>query len=298
LEVVFSKRAMVALLVETRENIKTETGGVFLGKYQSGVWYIVETIDPGPNSIFMQTYFEYDTDYINHIINKISRLYRNQLDLIGLWHRHPGSLDTFSMTDDGTNMQFAKLSEQGAISGLVNIDPEFRLTMYHVSYPHNYEKIHYLVDDDKIPNEINELLEPSKYTKLLGKIYKKITQNRNLKNHQDKIKCKNVVSSIHEYLKKRTISDIEPLNAKGYDGDLPIEDILEVLQIDLDYFDENEISYSMMFGKSGLLDLHIKSEKKDICLNFGMTSNKMVVFVYNEITYKYFKGLLLNAIKG
>ena len=78
MEVVFSKRAMTALLVETREKITTETGGVFLGKYESGVWYIVETIDPGPNSIFKPAYFEYDQDYINHLINKVSRLYKNQ----------------------------------------------------------------------------------------------------------------------------------------------------------------------------------------------------------------------------
>ncbi|MDK9711202.1 Mov34/MPN/PAD-1 family protein, partial [Acidaminobacter sp.] len=150
-QIVFSDRAMTALLVETYEKIKTETGGVFLGYRKGDVWYVVETIDPGPDSIFRTAYFEYDQAYINHLINKISRLYREQLDLIGLWHRHPGSLDEFSSTDDGTNKQYAQLDKDGAVSALVNIDPTFRLTVYEVKEPLSYKKINYVVGDENIP---------------------------------------------------------------------------------------------------------------------------------------------------
>ena len=79
MNVVFSNRAYVALLSETQEKIKTETGGVFLGYYENETWYIVETIDPGPASIFEVAYFEYDQKYVNHLINKIARLYRKNL---------------------------------------------------------------------------------------------------------------------------------------------------------------------------------------------------------------------------
>ena len=90
MEVVFSKRAMTALLVETREKITTETGGVFLGKYESGVWYIVETIDPGPNSIFKPAYFEYDQDYMENVMLgdseeedvSLAIIYQDALDVI------------------------------------------------------------------------------------------------------------------------------------------------------------------------------------------------------------------------
>lgn len=299
MEVVFSKRAMTALLVETREKITTETGGVFLGKYESGVWYIVETIDPGPNSIFKPAYFEYDQDYINHLINKVSRLYKNQLDLIGLWHRHPGSLDTFSMTDDGTNTQYAQLADCGAISGLVNIDPEFRLTLYHVSLPLKYEKIAYSVDDTRIPRAIAELREPSEYSKQLGKIQEasKRKEKTSFASLFGKTKKNDAIASIHEFLKKRTIADTKPLDAKGYTGDLPIEEILESLELDFSFFEENGIDYSVTIGEAGLLDLSIQSGKDSMRLSFGMSKEKAVVFVYNEITYKYRKGLLANAIK-
>ena len=58
-KVVFSERAIIALLSETQEHIKTETGGVFLGHRCGNIWYIVETIDPGLNCIFRPAYFEY-----------------------------------------------------------------------------------------------------------------------------------------------------------------------------------------------------------------------------------------------
>ena len=140
MRVVFSNRAYASVLAETTEKIKTETGGLFLGTVQDDTWYVIEAIDPGPNSIFQVAYFEYDQKYTQHLINKIANLYDRQLALIGLWHRHPGSLDQFSSTDDGTNAKYAAMRNEGAISALVNIDPTFRITMYHVDKPCRYKK--------------------------------------------------------------------------------------------------------------------------------------------------------------
>ena len=157
MQVVFSNRAYTSILSETIEKIRTETGGVFLGCYEGGVWYVIESIDPGPESIFQAAYFEYDKKYIEHLINKIARMYHAKLTLIGLWHRHPGSFDEFSSTDDGTNSDYAKLSPNGAVSVLVNIDPEFRLTPYHVASPLAYSKITYSVGDALIPEHLLQL---------------------------------------------------------------------------------------------------------------------------------------------
>ena len=88
-------------------------------------------------------------------------------------------------------------------------------------------------------------------------------------------------------MKKRTIADTKPLDAKGYVGDLPIEEILESLELDFNFFEENGIDCSVTIGEAGLLDLSIQSGKDSMRLSFGN----------NEITYKYRKGLLANAIK-
>lgn len=169
MRVVFSKRAFAGVMAETAEKVKTETGGLFLGQVQDDTWYIVEAIDPGPNSIFEVAYFEYDQQYTQHLINKIANLYECKLDLIGLWHRHPGSFDQFSSTDDGTNAKYASMRPEGAISGLVNIDPEFRFTMYHVTYPSRYRKIPFEVGDELIPEELLRYRSEDSYRALMEK---------------------------------------------------------------------------------------------------------------------------------
>ena len=169
MKVFFSDRAFASVLAETTEKIKTETGGLFLGKVVGDSWYIVEAIDPGPKSVFEVAYFEYDKNYTQHLINKIANLYQEKLELIGLWHRHPGSFDHFSSTDDGTNAKYASMRKEGAISGLVNIDPTFRFTMYHVARPCAYRKIAYEVGDDLIPDELLKYKTPDRFYDLMKK---------------------------------------------------------------------------------------------------------------------------------
>lgn len=159
MQVVFTQRAFVSILAETAEKIQTETGGIFLGYRDADTWYIIEAIDPGPKSTFQVAYFEYDTKYVNHLVNKIARLYSKPLELIGLWHRHPGSFDQFSGTDDGTNLKYASLHKEGAISALVNIDPEFRLTVFHVVSPLAYHRVHYNVGDELVPKQFRTLCD-------------------------------------------------------------------------------------------------------------------------------------------
>ena len=93
MKVVFTERAYISVLSETAEKIHTETGGIFLGYREGDIWHIVESIDPGPKSVFEVAYFEYDQKYVNHLSQKIARLYNRPLELLGLWHRHPGSFD-------------------------------------------------------------------------------------------------------------------------------------------------------------------------------------------------------------
>ena len=161
--VIFSRSAYNGIIAETYERVGTETGGILLGKYSKGQWFILETVDPGPNSIFTPTYFEYDTPYVNHLSNKIERFYKNGLELVGLWHRHPGNFSTFSSTDDTTNIKYASQNVRGAISALVNLVPDFKLTVYHVSIPLRYTRVDFIVDDNKIPEILTERKEYSDF---------------------------------------------------------------------------------------------------------------------------------------
>ena len=181
MKVVFSDRAYASIMAETAEKIETETGGLFLGVCEGDVWYVIEAIDPGPKSIFEVTYFEYDQKYTQHLINKIANLYDTKLDLIGLWHRHPGSMDVFSATDGGTNSDYAKMRPEGAISALVNVDPDFRLTVYHVARPCRYRKITYEMGTEKIPEKYMRLKTADRFEQIM-KISKHSEEEASVRN--------------------------------------------------------------------------------------------------------------------
>lgn len=156
--VVFSNKAWNAIVNETFRKDPVETGGILLGHILSnGYWIVMEAIPPGLSAIHQRSYFEYDTDFVNYLANSVAKQYKMNLSVLGLWHRHPGSMDVFSGTDDGTNATFAQLNEYGAISGLVNIDPKFRFTLRHVAYPLHYQIVDVEVGDDLIPSQYFEL---------------------------------------------------------------------------------------------------------------------------------------------
>ena len=154
MQIVFSSQAFRSIVAEASRKIETETGGTFLGCYIDGVWYVIESIEPGPKSVFQKSYFEYDQEYSEKQINNRARLYDLEMTLIGLWHSHPGSMDTFSLIDDETNSDYSKLSINGAISIIVNRDPKFRMTAYHVSWPLQYRKIRFDVGNDLFPEHL------------------------------------------------------------------------------------------------------------------------------------------------
>ena len=225
-KVIFSERAFTALLTETNEKITTETGGVFLGVAQRDIWYVIETIDPGPDSIFKTDYFEYDKKYINHLANKINKLYSNKLCVLGLWHRHPGSLDRFTNTDDDTNKRFANENYGVTISAIVNIDPKFRLTLYSVTLkPLVHTKISYEINNHAIPRDIKET---TSFKNIEGLINSHSFHNStlNLKKYPpqcsiDFTQGEKVYDMIFRFVKKRMnpITDVDNIIFKNNDSD-------------------------------------------------------------------------------
>lgn len=157
IKVIFSNRAYNAVVSESADKTTTETGGVFLGCHENGTWYIVETIESGPKAVYQEAYFEYDRQYVEHQINKVAQKYQTELTLIGIWHTHLGSFNEFTKTDDITNSEYAKLSDDGAVSILININPDFQITPYHVAWPLLYTKIEYTVGDEFFPERLLQL---------------------------------------------------------------------------------------------------------------------------------------------
>ncbi len=161
-EVVFTRRAFNSIVTETISKHPIETGGILLGVYhESGVWVVLENIPPGYLSRHSWAEFSYDEEFVRYLANTVARQYKCKLEVLGLWHRHPGSMDYFSSVDDGTNIKYAGMNSMGAISALVNCDPKMRLTMYHVGAGLKYTKIPWSVDDGTmIPDSFTALRFP------------------------------------------------------------------------------------------------------------------------------------------
>lgn len=160
-KIILSDRAFIQIYNESQSRIQTETGGLLLGHFDNGVWYVVEASDPGINAKFHNAYHEGDDVYENHVCGVISRTYKHPLVFLGMWHRHPGSFDSFSGTDDNTNYKYAGSAGNGCISAIINFDPEFRITFYYVEQGQvqnvYYTRVDVEVGDDKFTNR--ELLK-------------------------------------------------------------------------------------------------------------------------------------------
>lgn len=280
MKVVFSDRAFAAIMAETTEKIKTETGGLFLGSFEDGIWYVIEAIDPGPKSIFEVAYFEYDQQYTQHLINKIANLYDKKLTLIGLWHRHPGSFDQFSSTDDGTNSKYARMRKEGAISALVNIDPKFRLTMYHVDQPCRYSVIEYDVGNHLIPDEMLRYKSPEKFANLMAGIV-----SDEYKDFHPSVSLNGFLKTVLPYMKRIKINEVF---TEVKDRNIATERILDELVKDSAFLaDDQGIEYSIsqvdqfICLSQDAIDVSVKLYFRYI------SENDIVVFSYNNECYLY-----------
>lgn len=167
MRVVYSNRAYLEILAETYSHPHTETGGILLGRYEEGTFYILEVVDPGYGAVHRSpSFFEYDEQYATHVANTRSRLYSEGLHLLGLWHRHPGSFDQFSATDQDTHRRYLAQRPEGIVSVLVNLDPGFRLTTYFVLPParlHRLKEQDVVVGDSHIPPRLHALKQPADF---------------------------------------------------------------------------------------------------------------------------------------
>lgn len=295
MKVFFSDRAYASVLAETTEKIATETGGLFLGAVIDDTWYIIEAIDPGPKSIFEVAYFEYDKQYTQHLINKVANLYDKKLDVIGLWHRHPGSFDQFSSTDNGTNTKYAAMRKHGAISALVNIDPSFRITMYHVGQPCKYSKIVYEVGDRYIPDELLKFKTPDRFFEIMDSLLHSDVSTHNGEYHKS-VSLSSFMKFILPVLQAEKVSDFKANNLTNRKEIQ--ERLIDELIDDLTFMaDEIGVETSIALNE-GILSIYQEAIDKTTKLFFMFSESKnSVVFSYENTFYSYHQNLFFEAYK-
>ena len=297
MRVIFSNRAYASVLAETTEKIKTETGGLFLGTIIDDIWYVIEAIDPGPKSIFEVAYFEYDQKYTQHLINKIANLYDKKLSLIGLWHRHPGSFDQFSSTDNGTNSKYAAMRKEGAISALVNIDPKFRITMYQVNQPCRYQKIPHDVGDNLIPDELLKYKTPEKFCSIMESILHPSSPSRTMFGEYHKsVSLSSFMSLIIPHIQEMKCSDIKTDDTLSNENtqELLIGEIVD----DLTFMADTIGVETSMSLNDNYLTVYQEAIDKTTKIYFMYLAEKnMTIFSYNDKCYPYHNGLFADAFE-
>lgn len=302
-KVIFSARAYAALVSEILDEVRTETGGVLLGYWDNGVWQVVESVDPGPSSRFEVAYFEYDQDYVNHLINKISRIYDKQLDLIGLWHRHPGSFDRFSATDDETNLKYASLSKHGAISALVNIDPHFRLTVYQVTaQPLRYEKIPYEVLDRGSDQIQAPYANTASRALQIERILSSCSASSKTDGQIEPIHASFVREALKDFLAKRSMTEMANIEVgtieTWMDEDFVL--LLSALGDDISELESRGVGATLQPNDHGQLSLVTEDGYGDslkLIEGFRPLDDGRILFAVEGQTYVYSPGLLSLACK-
>ena len=190
--IVLSERAYKSILAETFAHGESETGGILLGHFVNGVWYIIECIDPGLVAKHSSVTFEYDENYVNHQKEVISRLYNYPLTILGIWHRHPGSMDSFSPTDLSSIDIHVSRARAGILSMLVNVDPSLRMTFYYCGKDNTLMKVPYDVGDDLIIKDIILLADDGKIQENTGA--RRIVNTL----HQNKLPARSMPLHVHQ----------------------------------------------------------------------------------------------------
>jgi len=172
------------------------------------------------------------------------------------------------------------MRKEGAISALVNIDPEFRLTMYHVDQPCRYSVIEYDVGNHLIPDEMLRYKSPEKFANLMAGII-----SDEYKDFHPSVSLNVFLKTVLPYMKRIKINEVF---TEVKDRNIATERILDELVEDSAFLaDEQGIEYSIsqidqfICLSQDAIDVSVKLYFRYIA------KNDIVVFSYKNECYLY-----------
>ncbi len=147
MEVWIKKAAYLDMRAENARYTDTETGGVWLGQVCGGHWLITHNLSPGPKALHEPGRFAYDHEYVLTQAEQITAS-QQPVSVIGYWHSHTSGRDIPSPGDASLDEQFAALTTNGALCGIVTNRGGFCLTLYQAKLPLRYKKINFIIMED------------------------------------------------------------------------------------------------------------------------------------------------------
>ena len=172
------------------------------------------------------------------------------------------------------------MRKEGAISALVNIDPKFRLTMYHVDQPCRYSVIEYDVGNHLIPDEMLRYKSTEKFANLMAGIV-----SDEYKDFHPSVSLNGFLKTVLPYMKRIKINEVF---TEVKDRNIATERILDELVKDSAFLaDDQGIEYSIsqvdqfICLSQDAIDVSVKLYFRYI------SENDIVVFSYNNECYLY-----------
>ena len=148
MEVWIKKAAYLDMCAESAQYPDRETGGVWLGQLCGDHWVITHNLCPGPKALHEPGCFAYDHAYVLRQAEKQMTASRQPISVIGYWHTHTSGRNTPSPGDAPMDEQYAALSPDGALCGIVTNRNGFCLTLYQAVLPLRYEKMNFIITEE------------------------------------------------------------------------------------------------------------------------------------------------------
>ena len=120
--VVLSPLAWALMVSQSCVANPNETGGALLGYRDGTTVHVTVALPSGPRSQASPVMLKYNEEFQNYVFGVITELMGQKGGLLGLWHRHPGSLDRFSGVDAVAHEQFGKVLNGEVLSLLITLD--------------------------------------------------------------------------------------------------------------------------------------------------------------------------------
>lgn len=297
-KIFFTKKSYIQLLTEIEDYPYVETGGVLVGQRRGNVFYVFESVDPGFKADRQRSEFSRHYEYTEHLAYKVANQYEGETTVVGYYHRHPGSFDCFSGGDDVSNLEFAR-TFNGIISGLINIDPDFRLSFYYISPEGKQSKA--------IPYEVNDqVFEKIMIFKNSSEVISRICFNEKQQFHQfhsdsfirpkhdkepnqlndDTFKVSSVVQPVEKILQK-VRGEIIFLENKGYKVEVSKSQSFRQTDAFID-------AWSFVIKNKNRWSMHPKVQ-----IVLGLDKSNETVLFFNQQIYKwqpYLEGIIAHSL--
>lgn len=150
-----SNRSLAAMVSGIERYPDTENGGLLLGRARNTEIDVIEAIEAGENATHKKGKVFCDIKSMEYITNTIRELYKDEVNIIGVWHKHNHNLNPpFSLDDNYCHKELCAYLKQDIISILFQKNKESEYSMRVFRYRMSHQLIEEAFDIEDLEKMI------------------------------------------------------------------------------------------------------------------------------------------------